>query len=71
MKNPTVLKWRRLVMVNALSVVGGWFSLYYAWGLEIKSVKVMAGYLAYIALMLPFLQAWICRTGESEKGATT
>ena len=62
MKDPTINKWKRLVMVNALSVVVGWYSLYYAWGLEVKSVKVMAAYLAYIALMLPFLQSWIQRT---------
>ena len=61
MKDPTINKWKRLVMVNALSVVAGWYSLYYAWGLEVKSVNVMAGYLVYIALMLPFLQSWIMR----------
>jgi hypothetical protein len=55
-------KFIRLVMVNALSVLAGWFSLYYGWGMEPKTVKVLAAYMAYIALVLPFLQSWIHRT---------
>ena len=69
MNQPTFRKWRRIVMVNALSVVVGWTSLYYGWGIEPKTVKVLAAYIVYIAIMLPFLQSWIQRTGT--KGEVT
>lgn len=55
-------KFMRLVIVNALSVFAGWFSLRYGWGIEPKNAATLAVYLAYIALMLPFLQSWIHRT---------
>lgn len=60
--------YRRYVLMQALILVSGWFSLNYAWGLEIKSWPVALGYLASMSLGYPILAAYGVK--QQRKGDT-